>query len=103
VVSRTIEGPGDGLYVSAETAARWLGVSEDTFRRLVEQQDWLHARHIGRVSLYHWMDIVALSRIICGALQHPARGGEPQKKKSDAQSRPEPPRAAQGGRPEVDP
>lgn len=68
MVSRTIEGPGDGLYVSGETAARWLGISEDTFHRLVEQQDsWFQPRRIGRSVLYHWMDVVALSRMICGA------------------------------------
>lgn len=60
---RTIDGPR-AQWLTTVQAAQWLGLSPDTFSRLVEAHPWVRASKVGRSIRWHWMDLVCLSHIL---------------------------------------
>lgn len=77
-----MDGPGEGspppAYVSTEEAARWLGLSVQSFRRLVGLdppkkrgvqplpgvQDWVRPVRVGGSLLWHWLAVVYLQHVL---------------------------------------
>ncbi len=62
--SKRIEAPGKGKNVSTEEAARWLGLSEDTFEKLARQSGWLTPLRIGRRVLWDSLDVAVLAHVL---------------------------------------
>ncbi len=62
--SKRIEAPGKGKNVSTEEAARWLGVSEDSFERLAKSSGWLTPVRIGRRLLWDSLDVAVLAHVV---------------------------------------
>lgn len=74
MVSRRIDGPGKGTYVTTEEAARFLGLSVAAFRRLVGLdesdlalpgvRDWVRPVTVGRSLRWHWLSITYLAHVL---------------------------------------
>jgi hypothetical protein len=62
--TRPVDGPGRGKYVSTDTAAEWLGISDHTFEALADQFDWLTPVKIGRRTVWNWFDVVCVAHIL---------------------------------------
>lgn len=70
MASRVIDGP-NSQFLGTIAAAKWLGVSRPTFRRLVglDQheltipgiREWMRPNMLGR---WNWFDLVVLAHII---------------------------------------
>lgn len=84
---RTIDGPGRGANVTTEVAARYLGVSVTTFRRLVglEQsditlpgvRDWIRPVRVGKGIRWNWLSIVYLAHVMAhGQAAAPGDAGQ---------------------------
>lgn len=59
-----IEAPSTGKNVSTERAAEWLGVSEDTFKRIVPQFPWVKPLLVGRKVLWDVVDVALLGHVL---------------------------------------
>lgn len=67
MVSLAIEGPGGGAkFVTAEEAAAFLRVHEDTFERsILPRYPWVRGRKVGgRKVLYVALDVAVLAYLI---------------------------------------
>jgi hypothetical protein len=78
MTARQIDGPGDGMYVTTEVAAGWLGVSVATFRHLCGMDpnemtppgvaEWMRPVNMaaGKKAAYRWLwsDVYCLGHIL---------------------------------------
>lgn len=71
---RTVDAP-PRIHSTTRQAARWLGWSVETFRRVVEEEAaWLRpvsVRGRGGAEYWDWQDLVALKHLIARRSQTP--------------------------------
>lgn len=58
-----LEGP-KGKFCSLEKAAKWLDVSESTFRRLLEEHKWIRPVKLRSSVRYDALDIAVLAHLL---------------------------------------
>jgi hypothetical protein len=58
-----LEGP-KGKFVSLERAAKWLDISESTFRRLLEEHRWIRPVKMRSSVRYDSLDIAVLGHLL---------------------------------------
>lgn len=73
---RTINGPGRRAtqeYVTAGEAGEFLGCGAKTFRKIVLDHPWCRPKLVGGAQKYHWLDVIAIGRIIDSTPEGAAR------------------------------
>jgi hypothetical protein len=76
MASRVVDGPDGGQFISAEDAARWLGLHPDDedFEELAERHPWFRPVRIGESELFDWLDVFLLGQLLRRETPAPPKG-----------------------------